>query len=127
MLNRMFISMPQRNASNNIVYKDEYIKPKMPTMRMTMFSNDENNNRIKNIEQGVIRSFDDSSEMPEINVWEIPTMRMTMFSNGENNNRIKNVEPVAIRSFYNAPSITEISMREILGTPKKNCSSCRGG
>ncbi len=127
MLNRMFISMPQKNESNNIVYEDEYIKPKMPTMRMTMFSNGENNNRIKNIEPGVIRSFDDSSEMPEINVREIPTMRMTMFSTSENNNRIKNIEPGVIRSFDNGPIITGISMREILGVPKKNCSSCRGG
>ena len=105
MLNRMSISMPQRNSGNGLLSENTYIKPKMPTMRMRTFPMTENNNLV-----GSLSDRENSSTNVR---W--------------NNNPIKNTESGLIRNFDTAPGITGISMREILGVPKKNCSSCRGG
>ena len=78
MLNRMFVSVYQRNSGKDVLSENTYAKrTKTPTMRMTIYPSVNNN--------------------------------------------------YAIRNSDNAQGITDISMREILGMPKKNCSSCRGG
>ena len=100
MMSRMFISMHQRNAGNEMLSENTYIKPKIKAMRMTMFPLTENNNLF-----GALSERD-----------RPPT-----------HNHIKNTESGLTRNFDTAPGITVISMREILGAPKKNCSSCRGG
>jgi len=100
MLSRMFITMPQRNSGNEMLSENTYFKPKNTTMRMTMFPLIENNNLF-----GALSERD-----------RPPT-----------NNYINNTESGLTRKFDTAPGITGISMREILGAPKKNCSSCRGG
>ncbi len=97
--------MPQRNYGNEMLYENTYIKPKMTAMRMSMFPLTENNNM-----------------SPPFSEYTRPRPNVNM-----NNNHIKNIEPGLIRNYDNSPFITEISMREILGTHKKNCSSCRGG
>ena len=101
MLSRMCISMPQRNAGNEMLSENTYIKRKMTEMRMTAFTLKENNNHLGSL-----------SNHTRLN---------------RTNNHIQNTESGLIRNFDTEPGITKISMRAILGEPKKNCSSCRGG
>jgi len=101
MLSRMFVTMPQINAGNETLSDNTYIKPKMTAMRMTMFPLKENKN-----------NFGSLSDLTRLH---------------RTNNHTKNTESGLTRNFDTTSGMIGISMREILGAPKKNCSSCRGG